>query len=236
MLNSVIVDKTDNDARRFTIFEKGERTQQLANLTMADGEVFTIVEEAATPVGGFPVYYSYVAANLKYPLMARQNGIEGKVFIEFVITKDGNIADVKPVKGIGGGCDEEAVRVVLGSAKWNPGKQGGVAVNQRMVLPITFNMNNGNNNTATITIDKVTEKNSEFAIEVSSQKHDGKMKLTGTVKDTNGNPIVGMNIVLRGTTSGTVSTLGGKFVFESDVNNGELVFSFVGYNAKSISF
>ena len=47
---------------------------------------------------------------------------------------------------------------------------------------------------------------------------------------------MGMNIVLRGTTSGTVSTLGGKFVFESDVNNGELVFSFVGYNAKSISF
>ena len=96
--------------------------------------------------------------------------------------------------------------------------------------------NNGNNNTGTIIIDKVTEKNSEFAIEVSSQKHDGKMKLTGTVKDNNGNPIVGMNIVLRGTTSGTVSTLGGKFVFESDVNNGELVFSFVGYNAKSISF
>ena len=236
MLNSVIVDKTDIEARRFTIFEKGERTEQLANLTMAEGEIFTIVEESATPVGGFTEFYKLISTELKYPLTARQKNIEGKVFIEFVITKEGNITDVKTVKGIGGGCDEEGVRVVMASEKWNPGKQHGVAVNQRMVLPITFNMNNGNNNTATITIDKVTEKNSEFAIEVSSEKYNGKMKLTGTVEDAKGNPIVGMNIVLKGTTSGTVSTLGGKFVFESDVNNGELVFSYIGYTTKSISF
>jgi protein TonB len=67
-------------------------------------------------------------------------GTEGKVFVQFVINKDGSISDVVAIKGIGAGCDEEAVRIIQSSPQWTPGKQRGKPVKQRMVLPITFKL------------------------------------------------------------------------------------------------
>ncbi len=104
-------------------------------------QIFIVVEETAVPVGGMTAFYDYVLEKLKYPAQARRMDIEGKVFVEFVIEKDGSITDVKAIKGIGAGCDEEAVRVVSESPKWKPAKQRGKSVRQRMVLPITFKMN-----------------------------------------------------------------------------------------------
>lgn len=103
-------------------------------------EIFTIVEEPASPKGGMPAFYKYIGDKMKYPAQARRMGIEGKVFVQFVIGKDGSISDVKAVKGIGAGCDEEAVRVVQAAPSWSPGKQRGKSVKQRMVLPITFKL------------------------------------------------------------------------------------------------
>jgi protein TonB len=103
-------------------------------------EIFTIVEESAAPKGGMAAFYKYVGDKMKYPPQARRMGIDGKVFVEFVINKDGTITDVKAVKGIGAGCDEEAVRVVQSAPSWTPGKQRGKPVKQRMVLPITFKL------------------------------------------------------------------------------------------------
>ncbi len=103
-------------------------------------EIFSIVEEPASPKGGMPAFYKYVFDKMKYPPQARRMGIEGKVFVEFVIGKDGSITDVRAVKGIGAGCDEEAVRVIQGAPPWSPGKQRGKSVKQRMVLPITFKL------------------------------------------------------------------------------------------------
>ena len=103
-------------------------------------EIFTIVEDQPTPEGGMQAFYQYVQKNLKYPAQARRMGIEGKVFVQFVVDKDGSITDVKAVKGIGAGCDEEAVRVLQGSPKWKPGKQRGRPVKVRMILPITFKL------------------------------------------------------------------------------------------------
>lgn len=103
-------------------------------------QIFTIVEESAAPKGGMPAFYKYVADKMKYPAQARRMGIEGKVFVEFVINKDGSITDVKTIKGIGAGCDEEAVRVVQSAPAWSPGKQRGKPVRQKMVLPITFKL------------------------------------------------------------------------------------------------
>ena len=103
-------------------------------------EIFTIVEEPASPKGGMPAFYKYVGEKVKYPAQARRMGIEGKVFVEFVIGRDGSISEVRAVKGIGAGCDEEAVRIVQGAPSWTPGKQRGKAVKQRMVLPITFKL------------------------------------------------------------------------------------------------
>jgi len=103
-------------------------------------EIFTIVEESAAPKGGIGAFYSYVRDKMKYPPQARRMGIDGKVFVEFVVNKDGSITDVRAVKGIGAGCDEEAVRVVQSAPAWTPGKQRGKPVKQRMVLPITFKL------------------------------------------------------------------------------------------------
>ncbi len=103
-------------------------------------EIFTIVEEQPTPDGGMGAFYQFVRKNLKYPSQARRMGIEGKVFVQFVVDKDGTITEVAAIKGIGAGCDEEAIRVLKNHPKWKPGKQRGRPVKVRMVIPITFKL------------------------------------------------------------------------------------------------
>lgn len=105
-------------------------------------EVFTIVENQPEFPGGMPAFYKFVGDNMKYPSQARRMGIEGRVFVQFVVDKDGTVTEVKSVKGIGAGCDEEAERVLRMSPKFKPGKQRGRSVKVRMVLPIIFRLNN----------------------------------------------------------------------------------------------
>ena len=105
-------------------------------------EVFTIVEDQPGFPGGNAAFYKFVASNMNYPAQARRMGIEGRVFVQFVVDKDGSVTEVKAVKGIGAGCDREAERVLNSSPKWTPGKQRGRSVKVRMVLPIIFKLNN----------------------------------------------------------------------------------------------
>ena len=111
--------------------------QDLSKLKDKDG-VFSVVDEQPVPHGGIGAFYKYVTENLKYPLSAREKGIEGKVFVQFVVNDFGEITEVEAIKGIGGGCDAAAVEVVKNSAPWQPGRQGGEAVKVRMVIPISF--------------------------------------------------------------------------------------------------
>lgn len=97
-------------------------------------------EHQPTPVGGFKTFYEIISRNIKYPRVARNIGTEGKVFVEFVVDRQGNPTNFKIIRGIGAGCDEEAIRVA-GIPKWEPGKQRGKPVNVRMVLPINFTLN-----------------------------------------------------------------------------------------------
>ncbi len=101
-------------------------------------EIFTIVEENAMPQGGMLAFYKYLVDNMRYPALARRNNIEGKVLVQFVVGKDGAISDVKVLKGIGAGCDQEAVRVMEKAPSWKPGKQRGKAVRQRCIIPLSF--------------------------------------------------------------------------------------------------
>ncbi len=103
-------------------------------------EIFTVVEESAAPRGGMAAFYKYVGEKIKYPAQARRMGIEGRVFVEFVIQKDGSLSDVRAIKGIGAGCDEEAVRIIQSAPPWTPGKQRGKPVKQRYTLPIIFKL------------------------------------------------------------------------------------------------
>jgi TonB family protein len=102
--------------------------------------VFTVVEQPAQYPGGFEALAGHLGRNLQYPPNARRQGIQGTVFVSFVVNKDGSISDISLVKGIGGGCDEEAIRVVSKFPEWIPGMQNGKKVNSRFVLPIKFKL------------------------------------------------------------------------------------------------
>ena len=103
-------------------------------------EIFDVVETQPNPPGGMAGWNQYLSKNLKYPTQARRMGIEGTVIVVFVINTDGSIQDVEVLRGIGGGCDEEAVKVVQEAPKWEPGKQRGRPVRTRMRLPIRFKL------------------------------------------------------------------------------------------------
>jgi len=90
--------------------------------------------------GGMKGWEKFLRRNLRYPEMAQETGIQGKVFVSFVIEKDGSVTDVKVVRGIGGGCDEEAMRVIKKSPKWKPGRQNSQSVRVRYNMPLSFNI------------------------------------------------------------------------------------------------
>jgi len=100
--------------------------------------IFLPWEAEPVPVGGYKEFYKYLANHINYPEQARRTGVQGKVYVQFVVDKDGSFTDVKAIKGIGMGCDQEAVRVVKNAPKWNPGKQRGRPVRVKMVIPILF--------------------------------------------------------------------------------------------------
>lgn len=106
-----------------------------------EAPIFTVVESMPTFPGGDEARIKYLQENLKYPQMARESGIQGRVFVTFVVERDGNITDVKILRGIGGGCDEEAIRVIQNMPKWVPGKQRGKPVRVQFNMPILFKLN-----------------------------------------------------------------------------------------------
>ncbi|MCK9422782.1 MAG: energy transducer TonB [Bacteroidales bacterium] len=108
--------------------------------TPVQAEIFTVVEEQPGYPGGEEARISFLQSNIKYPEEAKELGIQGKVFVTFVVEVDGSITDVRVLRGIGGGCDEEAIRVVKSMPKWIPGKQRGVPVRVQFNLPIKFTL------------------------------------------------------------------------------------------------
>jgi periplasmic protein TonB len=101
---------------------------------------FMVVEQSPEFVNGIKAMYQFLSNNMKYPAVARENNIEGTVFVGFVVGKDGTIRDVKVKRGIAGGCNEEAIRVVELMPKWNPGKQNGRPVSVAYTIPIKFKL------------------------------------------------------------------------------------------------
>jgi len=104
-------------------------------------KIFDFVEERAMFPGGEEKLMEFLSANLKYPQIARENGVKGNVYVKFIIEKDGSITNIQVVRGIGSGCDEEAVRVIKSMPKWEPGKQRGTPVRSRFILPFKFKLN-----------------------------------------------------------------------------------------------
>ena len=104
-----------------------------------EGEVFFIVEDMPSFQGkGQDGFRSYIHDNLRYPEIAAENGISGRVFVQFTVNKDGSISDVKVIRGVDSALDAEALRVVKTAPKWEPGKQRGKPVRVSFTFPIVF--------------------------------------------------------------------------------------------------
>lgn len=101
-------------------------------------EPYLVVEQMPDFPGGESELYKYLQETIKYPPLAREAGIQGTVYVKFVVNKSGKISDVVILRGIGGGCDEEAVRVVQAMPDWKPGRQNGLPVPVYFTLPVKF--------------------------------------------------------------------------------------------------
>lgn len=103
-------------------------------------EIFQVVENAPAFPGGDMARMKFLQDNIKYPIMSKESGIQGTVYVTFVVERSGAVTDVKILRGIGGGCDEEAMRVVKNMPKWEPGKQRGKPVRVQFNMPIKFTL------------------------------------------------------------------------------------------------
>lgn len=110
-----------------------------------DSLVFVVVEESPEFQGGDQARIEYLIKNINYPKKARKAGIQGTVYITFIIEKDGKVSNVRILRGIGGGCDEESLRVVKNMPKWKPGRQRGKNVRVQYNMPLKFTLEDDNN-------------------------------------------------------------------------------------------
>lgn len=105
-----------------------------------ENKVFDVVEQMPSYPGGNGALMQYLSKNIKYPVVAEENGIQGRVICTFVVEKDGSVTDVRVAKSVDPSLDKEAVRVVSSMPKWIPGKQNGSAVRVKYTLPVTFRL------------------------------------------------------------------------------------------------
>jgi periplasmic protein TonB len=110
------------------------------DLHATDDDIYTVVEVQPAFSGGDEARILYLQNNIHYPLEARKAGIQGTVYVTFVVEKDGTITDIKILRGIGGGCDEEVVRLISHMPKWSPGMQKGKPVRVQFNMPIRFTL------------------------------------------------------------------------------------------------
>jgi len=117
-------------------------TNSETNVIKADEDIFKVVEQMPGFPGGDKARIKFLIENLKYPEEARKKGIQGRVYVSFVVEKDGSISNIELLRGIGGGCDEEGMRVVSIMPDYEPGLQRGKPVRVRFTLPIKFTLDN----------------------------------------------------------------------------------------------
>jgi periplasmic protein TonB len=130
----------DAEANELTVIEAYTPPAVVEEEEVAEAEIFTVVEESPSFPGGDVARIQFLQQNIVYPQMARESGIQGTVYVTFVVERNGAVTDVRVLRGIGGGCDEEAVRVIKAMPKWNPGKQRGKPVRVQFNMPIKFTL------------------------------------------------------------------------------------------------
>ncbi len=137
-LKEVVVVAYETDKETSTSAFKEVKSGQMAPTVGKDGTIFRVVEQSPQFPGGIRALSAYLAKTIRYPTAAHRANVQGKVFVSFVVNEYGSIQEPHILKGIGFGCDEEALRVVLNMPQWVPAKQNGKAVAVQYNLPIAF--------------------------------------------------------------------------------------------------
>ncbi|TCD11563.1 energy transducer TonB [Pedobacter frigidisoli] len=121
----------------------GEGPKRENAVAVDDNQVYDFVSIEKQPEfpGGLPKFYKYLGNAIKYPPMAQENNVQGKVFLSFVVEKDGKLTDITVTRGLGSGTDEEAIRVLKASPRWNPGIQNGKPVRVKYNINVNFTLN-----------------------------------------------------------------------------------------------
>lgn len=193
-----------------------------------------MVEEQPGFEGGMDAFYKYVGAEIRYPLSARSEGIEGRLFAQFVIERDGSIANIEVLKGIHEDCNQEAIRVMESVTGFKAGSQRGRSVRTKMLLPIQFKISKGEINPdgspqGMVILDVLMTNGGELVVEAEYESG----VWSGKVMSPEGDVLPGTNIVVEGTTRGTVADLEGTFTINAEKSE-VLKVSFVGYESVSI--
>lgn len=135
-----IADVKGNDEHGKDIADLKKVVVQEAPKEDDDNKVFDMVESMPTFPGGQTELLSWIGSHLKYPTIAAENGIEGRVIVQFVVGKNGAVRDATIMRALNPACDKEALRVVMAMPHWIPGKQNGKEVSVKYTLPITFKL------------------------------------------------------------------------------------------------
>jgi len=122
------------------VVEVVEQVREEVEVEAKEEEVFVVVEEMPEFPGGVKALRQYLATAVKYPVIAQENGIQGKVYVNFVVNKDGTVSNAKIARGVDPSLDAEALRVVSTLPKWKPGKQRGAPVRVSYTVPISFKL------------------------------------------------------------------------------------------------
>ncbi|QGY45003.1 TonB family protein [Maribellus comscasis] len=213
----------DEDIKLQNILIPEYKSQQKGGKAGSE-EVFYNIDETPQFPGGEDALKKYISHSIKYPETALQKGIEGNVYITFIVTKDGKVTDPKVTKGIAPTLNNEALRVVNNLPEWKPGKKDGKNVDSYYTVPVEFKP----------TLEQIRK--------YSKVGWDGKplnnydFTMSGRVTDEKGNAIRGAAVLLKGKTVGTLSDTDGNYQLKTNSKNETLIFSMVGYQTKEVSF
>lgn len=245
--------KLSEESYNMTLKALGMETQTLLmdinREQTADEDFFVVVEDMPELIGGL----TSIQREIRYPEMARRAGIEGRVFIQFIVNEQGDVENPRVIRGIGGGADEEALRVVR-QAKFTPGMQRGRPVRVQYSIPISFRLQGSETTPEQSNIEPRDNQLNEMTVtgyggnnqsgtqvepENSVQRNLGirlwntDNGVRGTVVDARTNePVVGANVVVKGTNIGSATDMEGNFTINRDnldIESSVLQVSYIGY-------
>ena len=141
ILGALSVSAQDNElTQKESQFRDSAEQQNQQEISSADNNVYDVVDQMPMFPGGSSGLNAYLAQNIKYPLVAEENGIQGRVLVSCVIDHDGSVTEVQVIKGVDPSLDKEAVRVVKAMPKWTPGTLNGNKVRVRYTVPVVFRL------------------------------------------------------------------------------------------------